>query len=364
MVVQHSVWEGPLSAMQVASQIRQILLGSQGKSASNEALWSEAIRTAVWLLNATNQQGRIPDTGASTKQVLIQVRQLLKPLHAENKPHAQNGTSATDEEQIQDSERDRLEALEEQGDLFSLPGGYWLPAPPRLVPLTDAQYLLVGGIPISVLPELQPHLHLHGCFRHIQLTTPTPQFLSSWQFQSLQNWLGPTPSTLQQMIDDFRAYSLQPVSLQESVSRTIEVYIGQVNKPQARRWQTLDRVNSGRYLLRTQLPWGKRQYSIGRVQNHFLTEQSETLQFTDIRRLCYTLDYHSNTPTTVEWDSTRGKLTLHSELPIYERKYLASIAVLYLPQEQYYPRTWINIIQQHHKTIEKMLHNLGIKVTR
>jgi|SRR5579875_2561912 len=367
MPMQHTVWQGPLPSTEIASQLRHILLGPQGEKASHQALQAEAVRIAIWSLNTSRQQGCIPKTGMSTQQVLHQTRRLLDTIFNTNQSSIIAEADTTNEKPPQEVERDMLDNLEDQGDLFSLAGGYWLPAPGRLVPLAEKQYLLVGGMPTSMLSELHSSLHLHGSFRHIRLdsrtdTPPTTKSLGTWQFQNLSNWLGPAPATLQQLINDFRAHLLQPVSSPQAVSHVMEAYVTQTNQPQAVRWQKLERVTDGRYLLRTQPMWGKREYSIGHVQNHLLTKQSETLHFMDIRRLCYALDYYSNTPTSVEWLPSQGRLTLHSELPVYERKYLASIAVLYTPQEQYYPRIWTQIAQQHHQKVEKMLRDLGLKI--
>ncbi len=355
------VWEGPLSAKEVADEIQKTLFGTHVQKIPYEALRAEAIRVAVWMLTASKQQEHFPEEGAATRQVLMQARILLSSLHQVSRTERSGLPENDAEDQMYDVERDVLDALEDQGDLFSLPGGYWLPAPPRLVPLGNLLYLFAGGMPIYLRPALQKYLYLHGTFRQVRDVSLQKEAFGTWQFQSKQQWLGPKPPTLQQLYADFLKCSLLPVSQQEGASRGLEAYACQSGKTQATRWRLPDNVADGRYLLRTQVQWGKRQYSIGLIQNRRLVEQSSTMPFLDIRRLCYALDHSKGMPTSVEWAPTQGKLTLRSEFPMRERKELASIATLQVPDEGYYPRSWI-IPREHHETLKGMLQDLGIRV--
>ena len=369
MPVSGLAWEGPLSPSVVTGQLRTDLFGACARRASNEALQAESIRVAVWTLSALKSGAPLTDAAVSTRQILAQARALWQPFQIASKAQAQSRIDQN-HESVSETElaRDLLATLEDQGDLFSFPGGYWVPAPLRLVPITETAYLLIGGIPTHLLPAaVLEAMHLHGSFRQVDSsafsgTMPTSQFIGEWKFQELRNLLGLTPPTLEQLIQKFRAIEMQPVS-REAISSTFEAYVAYLNKPQFQRWSSLEWVRDGHYLLRTQNAWGLRQHSIGDIQDRRLVRQSTELRSIDIRRLCYALDYVTGTPTTVIWERGQGRLVLRSELPSRERKLLASIGSLRVPKEGYYPREWIGIAAQHAKKVDEMLEQLHVRVS-
>ena len=112
--------------------------------------------------------------------------------------------------------RQALEVLAEQGDLLALPQGHWLPAPLRLVPATAQRYLVVGGIPSSLLPKSYfSTLRLHESFRqvetHIIQANPfVDKENRRWQFQTLEHWLGPSPTDFQELLHHFQHSELAP----------------------------------------------------------------------------------------------------------------------------------------------------------
>lgn len=362
-------WEGPLTLAEVTRQLKTDLFGACAHRASNEALQAESIRVAVWALSVLKPGSVLSDAAVPTRQILAHARALWLPFQIANKGQAQGRTDqnheAMDETEL---ERDLLAALEDQGDLFSFSGGYWLPTPLRLVPVTETEYLLVGGVPTHLLPQkMLAAIRLHSSFRRVDSDAfsnnlPTSPTIGDWQFQKLTNWLGPSPPTLEQLIQKFRAIEMQPVS-REAISSTFEAYVAYLNKPQFQRWSSLEWVRDGHYLLRTQNAWGLRRHSIGDVQDRRLVRQSTELRSIDIRRLCYALDYVTGTPTTVIWERGQGRLVLRSELPSRERKLLASIGSLRVPKEGYYPREWIGIAAQHAKKVDEMLEQLHVRVS-
>lgn len=364
-----SSWEGPLQSSEVVNQIKIALLGTNAHSASSEALRADALRTVVWALNVLKQDPLHSGTTASTRRVLAQARAMWMPYFEASTGHLVQQSEPEEDAEETVPERDALEALEEQGDVFSLPGGYWLPAPLRLVHLNEMQYLLVGGLPTHLLPQTILHAAcFRGSFRQINIekssleALPTSTYIAKWQFQALHNWLGPSPPPLERILQDFYNRELFMVIYQDIANQLCEVYAAYLDKPQAQRWVSLDIVQDGRFLLRTRTLWGLKQYSIGVVQSHRLVLQSSQLHAMEIRRLCYALDYKVNTPTSVVWERTSGRLILRSELPARERKQMAAIGSLYVPQKAYYPREWIGISRLHVDIVEALLKQLEIRI--
>jgi len=207
-------------------------------------------------------------------------------------------------------------------------------------------------------------LHFHGTFRQvagkaISIFQEDMRPSVSWQFQSLDSWLGPSPSTLDDLVRSFEVHELHNVVYQSDSS--LEAYVAESADPQYLRWHPLNSVDDGRYLLRTSTSWGMKQFSIGAIHNHRLTRQSGELHDTDVRRLCYALDQRAGQPTRASWNVSRRELLLRSELPVRERKFLSSVGTLQENDDGYYPRRWI-IRPQFVGSVEEMLTNLGIQI--
>jgi hypothetical protein len=350
MSTENAIWAGPLSLDIVEHQVKAILFGAARSRASAEAFQAEAIRLAVWSQTAIQQEAALAQNVVSTRRVLKAARMYL--------------IRSNQDEQESVLERNMLDSLADQGDLYSFPGGNWLPAPLRLVPITASNVLLVGGVPTYLLsPTILEILEFHGSFRRFQRslvphTLPTPNALLKWQYQSLSNWLGPSPPALRDLIQLFHSTELLPV---EHRHQTLEAYVASLQKWQELRWQMLDHVRGGRYLLRTSPQFGSREYTIGIVQNHQIVRQSLPLRSIEIRRLCYALDEEAHVPTSVEWGREKGSLVLRSELPTRERKFLATVGQLQVSADKYYPRSWVNISPQFHDEVENMLSLLAVR---
>lgn len=360
MPARSSQWEGRIStATTISNQIKVALFDARANQISYEALSAEAVRVALWALSTHMPSLPLSQVPVSTRRLLDQARVFWQPLsdaYVESK-----------KERLLQPEVDRelLDTLEEQGDVLSFTGGFWLPSPLRLVSLTANHYLLVGGIPAYLLSaSIQNALHFHGSFRQIEgKATSTFQegmeSFISWQFQSLDSWLGPFPPMLDDLVRSFDMQELYSVAHQSDSS--LEAYVVDDDEPQYIRWQALSYVNDGRYLLRTNTPWGIRQYSIGTIRNRRLTHQSSELHDTDIRRLCYALDQRAGKPTWARWNAQRGELILMSELPGRERKFLSSVGTLQENRDGYYPRRW-KVHPQFASSVEEMLAHLGIQI--
>lgn len=361
------IWEGPLSIDSVASQLKKMLFGSVAEQASQEALHAEVIRVALWERSVLCLPATISDAVISTQKILNRARILLEPFIV-SRSQTSPSSDYADKQISEDDDLDRqfLDELAEQGDLLSLAGGRWLPAPLRLVPITSELYLLVGGMPSGLLTNLVlENLHLHGSFRQIRAdiiqSCPTFDGLDGlWQFQALENWLGTPAMPLTDLLQQFQKRDLLDVASQ-STGDDCEAYIPSLNKPQALRWRLLHQVDrDGRFLLRNRNLWGQYFYTIAEVEHHRLKRQSQVLESFDIRRLRYALDSEANVPTTAAWSREQGVLTLYSELPARERKRLATLGTLQRNStDRYYPRIW-HIFPQHEQEIQDILSSLHV----
>ena len=159
----HSLtWEGPLPIDRVASQLKKMLFGPVAEQASQEALRVEVVRVALWERSVLSQPATISDAAISTQKILNRARILLEPFVV-SRPQTSSSPVCADQHISEDDNMNRLflDELAKQGDLLSLAGGRWLPAPFRLVPITSEFYLLVGGMPSGLLTELVlENLHL------------------------------------------------------------------------------------------------------------------------------------------------------------------------------------------------------------
>lgn len=369
MPARSSTWEvGIASASVVAKRIKEDLVGPHAGQASLEALAAEIIRVAVWVYCAHGQKSSFSEASVTTRRLLELARAIWAPIaDAAKEGNAAKDTKYGDEPGTNvEIGRELLDTLAEQGDIFALGGGRWLPAPPRFVPVTPTHHLLVGGMPTHLLPHaLLRALRLHGSFRHVEgnAISSVQQGSGStiqWQFQSLQRWLG-SAQTLDDLIGYFDGQELLTVAHQNVSETSLEAYVASVDKPQLLRWRSLNQATDGRYLLRTSTPWGVYQYSIGLLSNRRLTQQSAGLWQIDIRRLCYALDKRAGKPTSVKWNEVQRELVLRSELPGRERKLLSSIGTLQENADgNYYPRRWI--ITMDFAPVLTMLEDLGIRI--
>lgn len=367
MQVRNSTWEGTISsASVVAKRIKEDLVGSDAVQASQETLAAEVIRTALWAQCANRQDALLSEASVTTQKVLKVARAIWRPLattyqnNAAGNDAQDNGNSG---EHIK-LERELLDNLAEQGDLCELSGGRWVPAPLRFVSISPVHSLLVGGMPARLLqPELLRTLSFHGSFRYVEGGINSSLLQDThipicWQ--SLESWLGPA-QTLEELVGYFDEQELLAVSHQDVTDTSLEAYESTMNGSQYSRWQSLDRVKDGRYLLRSSTPWGLSHYTIGSISNHQLTRQSAELRQTDIRRLCYALDKRAGKPTKASWNQRRDLLVLHSELPGRERKFLSSIGTLIDNADgSYYPRHWL--ITRDVTAVFSKLNELGIQI--
>ena len=367
MNTRNLIWEvSTPNAAVVAKGIKEDLIGSNAAQVSLESLSAEMIRAVLWAQCAYRQDAPLSDASITTQRLLKLARAIWRPLaisyqHSDARHDVQGDDGFGKYIEL---EREILENLAEQGDLLELSGGRWLPAPLRFVPITPKHHLIVGGMPTRLLPPvLLRALSFHGSFRYVEGSVdPSPQQDANFpmQWQSLENWLGPSQA-LEEMARYFDEQELLPVSHQMVSDTALEAYEASINGSQYSRWQSLNRIKDGRYLLRSSTFWGINYYTVGSISSHRLTQQSTELRQTDIRRLCYALDQRAGIPTKARWNQRRSLLILHSELPGRERRFLSSLGTLIENTNgNYYPRQWF--IAQDVTPVFSMLNNLSIQV--
>ncbi len=374
MSVQKLVWEGPLVLEQAAKQLKAMLFGHFLTHVALEGLRAELLRAALWELSILRQPDKLIDAAVTTQQILGRARMLWEPLEGNVQPAIQysQGTLENEEEAMQDDEdeddglhRELLDILAEQGDVLSLERGRWIPAPLRLVPLSRELYLLAGGIPTILLPEpIIQALRLHSSFRQIASkviqAVPAPYQNGLWQFQTQESWLGAVPPTLSELVEQFNQQELRAV--QRSNTQSLEAYVASINKPQELRWQPLERVPDGCYLLRNLLSWGLGRYSIGEVQGHDLIKQGQLPASLEIRRLLYALGTAAGAPVRAGWERESNIFVLSNELPARERKKLTTMGSLQANKGlTYYPRRW-RVAPYHHQEVWNLLTGLEIRI--
>ena len=367
MQARNSTWEETITtASVVAKRIKEDLVGSHAAQVSQESLAAEVIRSVVWAQCAYRQDVSLSSASITTQKILKVARAIWRPLATSQQNSAvKNDAQGSDnsEEHIE-LERELLENLAGQGDLRELSGGRWLPAPLRFVPITPTHHLLIGGMPTRLLPPVLLHaLSFHGSFRYVESSVNSSLLQDTHipiRWQSLESWLGPAQA-LEELVRSFDEQELLAVSHQHVTDTSLEAYEATMNRSQYSRWQSLDRVKDGCYLLRSSTPWGVSHYTIGSISNRQLTHQSAELRQTDIRRLCYALDKRAGKPTKARWNQQRGLLILHSELPGRERKFLSSIGTLIDNTDgSYYPRHWL--ITRDVPAVFSQLNELGIQI--
>jgi hypothetical protein len=366
MSVQLLSWEGPLEPAHIASRLTAMLFGRRPERIAPDALRAELLRAALWEFSVVRPSGAMLEATATTHQVLGRARALWEPLEGTlwtAPPHQPDGEALLVEEGNDGLNRAFLDMLAEDGDALTLGRGRWLPAPLRLVPLSDTLYVLVGGLPTALLPEpLRQDLRFHGHFRQIARgaisATPAPHQDDHWQFQTQESWLGTLPPPGPELVEQFARQELTPVLRNDSPS--LEAYVARLDQPLQWRWRSLEQVPDGRYLLRNTGSWGQGRYSIGEVRGHTLLKQGQVPPFIELRRLLHALATAAGAPARARWEHNGTILSLSSALPARERK---KLAVLASPQEglAYAPYRW-SVETQHHREVWTLLTALGMRV--
>jgi hypothetical protein len=328
-------------------------------------VWAAALRAALW---AQTNGGAAP---VHTTRLLNQARQLAEPaLGTTHRLHlADDGPSCAEHRRV--TLRNVLDEIHALGDVAGLPGGYWLPAPTRLVPLQRVTCcLLVGGLPTTWLPpEVRQGLEHAGPSR----LRGTHQGASSsgLPVQSEAAWLR-APDTdvarwARQVLHDM------PLDLPSGdlMDQGVELYRPDRARPaewQHSRWRRLEPgglVSQGRFLGRMATRAGRRYLVLALAGRRILQAASLPAETLDLRRLLYGLDALASRPTRVTRHAASVSVgyELRSELPSVELRLLRALGgtLTVPPDGDYYPRCW-TVRSGLAPRIDHALANLGVDI--
>lgn len=258
--------------------------------------------------------------------------------------------------------REALSTLEVAGDLVELAGGYWASATARFVKLPEgAGYLLVGGVPTSALPPLQNPIEYHGPHRHF---SGLPSQLNGLlPVEDLFSWARLPQSTLEAWAAELIA-SLEWQSFMPTSTDAFEFYVptaSSAGTPQFKRWSNAMPRNEHRLLARRVRIYGAREFRMIETSGGRIAKVCD-LQGLDVRRLMYALDHSSHNQVRARTCRIGSRAEWHftSELPRAERRVLAAIGTLSIPDERPYERVWT--ITRNQDLATRMVQDLGIRI--
>jgi hypothetical protein len=250
--------------------------------------------------------------------------------------------------------------LEDAGDLLELSGGYWAPATTRLVALPEGVgYLLVGGIPSSLLSVDRTLIQFHGPHRHLatlpselSMALPVESF-ASWgrlPSESLHDWA-------RDVVDSFVRQPYSPAS-----GDMFEFYLpadARAGTPQFKRWSEDATKITGTLLARRRRLYGAREYRLVDVRAGQIIGVSE-LHTVDVRRLMYAFDLAVGNPVRARRlpASDPSEWLFTSELPRPEQRAFTAFGTLTIPDDRPFERRWTFL--RNEAIALKMLRDLGI----
>ena len=339
-------------------------------SVPTPAAIAEAIRATLWAYAGVQARGAVRPV--HTSALLHALRPVARLLTAADLPgpaeEAATIPMVAAEDPSSDPIRLTLDDLAEVGDVATLGGGWWLPAPCRVVPLADGRTLLLGGPPIASWPAAWRHaLELGPLVRALRWEAAgPPPTLTALPVESLAEWMR---GASRSVVDETReVLEKTPLALADLGERRVEAYVparGSIDMPQALRWYPVSRaVPDGRTLLRIDSRGG-RSTAVGEVCEGRVTAVSVPLAPpVDTRRLQYGLDLLAGCSTraelTVDAGGATATLVLRSTVPSGELRLLTALGRL-LPNStgRYYPRRW-QVPAGAVATIRPALRGLGI----
>jgi hypothetical protein len=326
---------------QAASAVKAML--GLNASCSSSSVQFEVLRATVWSM-AT------PAGEVHTNRVLSVALPTYRLL---------SGRSTASEEALRVELRAALSALEDTGDLLHLGGGYWCPATARLVEIpAGAGYLLIGGMPSSLLPIEDSAVQYHGPHRHfakpsreLATTLPAEEF-TSWSRvpnRSLLEWA-------REVLDSLERQPYSPAS-----AEAFEFYLPASSRPgapQFKRWYESAGATTGVLLARRmRLYW--REYRLVEMRAGRIVAVCD-LQSVDARRLMYALDQDARNPVRARrlHADDRREWLFTSELPRAEQRAFAAFGTLTIPDDRPFERRWT--FSRHDELALGMLRELGI----
>ena len=275
------------------------------------------------------------------------------------------GRCAVEPEELRSILRDGLDSLACAGDLVCLDGGYWLPAPTRLVVVpNDDVFLLVGGQPTRALPIAQRQtLVFDGPFRRLGSQAARDLELP---VEDLSDWARRPTIPLRNWAQDIIELDLPEYSAPREESTT-ELYVPENAKPgapQFKRWTERHHDVTGRRLARRTRVFGAREYRVVEVAMGKVVRSGAVLGPREARRLMYAFDAQCGNVTRARWIARPpgGELVLTSDLPEPEHRILGAVGRFEPTSEKFYERRW-RFTKELDQVME-MLRELCIDIRR
>lgn len=327
---------------------------------------AEGIRAALWVLSREGTEAVfVTRLLNAVRPVAIALRARLRGVH-QGRPGAAGAGDPVDPpaQDVGEMIRDTLHELEVLGDVVSLPRGYWLPAPPRVVPLVppgagdEPVHVLLGGAPTHLLPDgLRAAIAPGGLARVLRFDEHGgSDLLAGYSVQPDASWRSRpndpidvwaqavlTDTTLEPFEDPtvaFEAYAPAVVIAARRRSGSVQRVPSQYF-----RWTGAAQVPDGRYVVRHEVAFGRR-YALAEIRRTRVCALGEpALGGGDWRRLFYGIDALEEEPTEAIVRASKGTapyhLTMSGFLPGPELRLFTALGRLNLPQgDRYLPQTW------------------------
>lgn len=304
----------------------------------------EVVRAAVWSL------------AAPTAQVHVnRVLSFALPVWQCLSPRADAGLEA-----LRAELRSTLTTLADTGDLLELAGGYWAPATARLIALPDrAGYLVVGGVPTSLLTTAHDVIQVHGPHRH--LDSPNSVQPLVLPIETLVSWARLPSESLQTWAEHLlHSFARSPYSA--ATNDAFEFYrpaTARSSTPQSKRWLEDAGSTTGTLLARRRRVYGAWEPRLVDVSDGRIVGICE-MDALDVRRLMYAFDLAAGTPVRARQlrAGAQPEWLFTSALPRPEQRTLAAFGTLTIPEDRPWERRW-TLVRNAPIALE-MIRQLGI----
>jgi len=311
-------------------------------------LCAEALRTALWSVWSATQKP------VYTTRLLNIAERILAPwMVSDDAPESGELRNTLDE---------LLQEMELIGDIAALPGGYWTPAPLRVVRFIHIhRWLLLGGYPSRLLSQEANAAIEHTGVARLLKCAPMMVGLEGDELPELEWRSVPEGDLVEWSKTVLEQSPLAPVGELQA-----EIYapaLAERGAFQYHRWRPLPQgLPNGRYLARTALRYGALTCFIVEIQHgRIVAAGPPRLGDGDVRRLQYGLDLLAGNPVQVIVTKSHNDwhFKVHSALPRAEHRLLLAIGRDISNSERYYPRWW-KVPAQYAAQVQQALQGLGI----